>query len=64
MLLVLNFNSLKLIFADFKAVENALNFGLNNALLEGHVNRLKTIKRQMYGRANLALLKKKVLYQL
>jgi transposase len=29
--------------------------------LEGHVNRLKTIKRQMYGRANFDLLKIRVL---
>jgi hypothetical protein len=26
--------------------------------VEGHVNRIKTIKRQMYGRANLDLLRK------
>lgn len=29
--------------------------------VEGHVNRIKTIKRQMYGRANLDLLRKRVL---
>jgi transposase len=29
--------------------------------VEGHVNRIKTIKRQMYGRANLHLLRKRVL---
>jgi transposase len=51
------------IYADFKAVNNTLSFNLNNALLEGHVNRLKTIKRQMYGRANITLLRQKVLYQ-
>lgn len=51
------------IYADFKAVNNTLSFNLNNALLEGHVNRLKTIKRQMYGRADITLLRQKVLYQ-
>jgi hypothetical protein len=30
--------------------------------VEGHVNRLKTIKRQMYGRANFDLLRARVLY--
>ncbi|WP_256370851.1 transposase [Micromonospora sp. KC721] len=29
--------------------------------VEGQVNRIKTIKRQMYGRANLDLLRKRVL---
>ena len=33
----------------------------NNAPLEGHVNRLKMIKRQMYGRAGFHLLKARVL---
>jgi transposase len=30
-------------------------------LLEGHVNRLKLIKRSMYGRANFDLLRLRVL---
>ena len=30
--------------------------------LEGHVNRLKLIKRQMYGRAKLDLLRQRVLH--
>ena len=29
--------------------------------MEGHVNRIKMLKRQMYGRANLDLLRKRVL---
>jgi transposase len=29
--------------------------------VEGHVNRIKTIKRQMYGRANFDLLRRRVL---
>ena len=31
--------------------------------MEGHVNRLKFIKRMMYGRANFDLLRKRVLLQ-
>ena len=29
---------------------------------EGQINRLKTLKRQMYGRASFALLRQRVLY--
>jgi len=32
----------------------------SNGPVEGHVNRLKTIKRQMYGRAGFALLRPRV----
>ena len=34
-----------------------------NGLVEGHVNRLKFIKRMMYGRANFDMLRKRVLLQ-
>ena len=34
---------------------------LQNGPVEGHVNRIKSIKRQMYGRASFELLRKKVL---
>jgi len=34
----------------------------SNGPVEGQVNRLKTIKRQMYGRAGLALLRARVLH--
>lgn len=33
----------------------------SNGPLEGHINRLKVIKRQMYGRAGFELLKARVL---
>ena len=32
----------------------------SNGPVEGHVNRLKTIQRQMYGRAGFGLLKARV----
>jgi transposase len=48
---------------DIEAVKNCLLFKWSNGLLEGQINRLKVIKRQMYGRANFDLLSKKVLYQ-
>jgi transposase len=46
---------------DFDAVRNALSFEWSQGQVEGQVNRLKLIKRQMYGRANFDLLRKRVL---
>jgi transposase len=46
---------------DEKAVRAALATEWSNGQVEGHVNRLKTIKRQMYGRANFDLLRQRVL---
>jgi transposase len=46
---------------DTKAVEAALTLPWSNGPVEGQVNRLKVIKRQMYGRANFDLLRARVL---
>jgi transposase len=46
---------------DMKAVENAINMSWSNGAVEGHVNRIKSIKGQMYGRASFELLRKKVI---
>jgi transposase len=46
---------------EFPIVLAALQFSFSNGLTEGHVNRLKTIKRSMYGRANFDLLRRRVL---
>ncbi len=46
---------------DLAAVTNALSLPWSNGQTEGQVNRLKLIKRQMYGRANFDLLRKRVL---
>lgn len=35
----------------------------SNGITEGHVNRLKTIKRTAYGRASFTLLRQRVLAQ-
>lgn len=48
---------------DLTAVTNALSLPWSNGQTEGQVNRLKLIKRQMYGRANFDLLRKRVLAQ-
>jgi transposase len=46
---------------DRKAVEAALKYEWSNGRTEGSVNRLKLIKRQMYGRGKLDLLKARVM---
>jgi len=46
---------------DFAAVKAALTLEWSNGQVEGQVNRLKLIKRQMYGRANFDLLRLRVL---
>ncbi len=48
---------------DESAVRQAVSSQWSNGQTEGQVNRLKTIKRQMYGRANFDLLRARVLYQ-
>ena len=39
----------------------AISLPWSNGQVEGHVNRLKMLKRQMYGRAGFELLKSRVL---
>lgn len=48
---------------DRSAVEAALSVEYSNGQTEGQVNRLKLIKRQMYGRAGLDLLRRRVLHR-
>lgn len=48
--------------ADEAAVTAGLSQAWSNGPVEGQVNRLKTIKRQMYGRAGLLLLRARVLH--
>ncbi|WP_308937165.1 transposase [Clostridium sporogenes] len=46
---------------DIDAVKNDILYYYNNGLAEGVVNKLKLIKRTMYGRCNFNLLKNKIL---
>ena len=48
---------------DWEAVLNAASYPINNGVTEGNVNKIKQIKRDMYGRAGYELLRKKVIYQ-
>ncbi len=47
---------------DSAAVHAAFSRPENNGVTEGQVNRLKFLKRQMFGRAHLDLLRIKVLH--
>ena len=47
--------------SDLPAVRAAFRLSWSNGQTEGHVNRLKFLKRQMYGRASIELLRRRVL---
>lgn len=49
------------VLQDEEAVRAAIREPWSNGQVEGQVNRLKMLKRQMYGRANLDLLRRRVL---
>ncbi|MFC8957528.1 transposase [Streptomyces sp. NPDC057101] len=46
---------------DFAAVRNGMPLPHSSGAVEGNINRLKMLKRQMFGRASLDLLRKRVL---
>jgi transposase len=47
---------------DMQTVRNAIIYKYNNGLAEGSVNKLKVIKRIMYGRNKFEMLRQKVLF--
>jgi transposase len=50
------------LLADEAAVRAGLTLKWSQGQVEGHVNRVKVLKRQMYGRANFDLLRTRVLH--
>ena len=46
---------------DMDAVMNALTLPWRNGPVKGHINKLKLLKRQMYGRAEIELLRRRFL---
>jgi transposase len=46
---------------DLAAVKAGLTLSWSNGPVEGHINRLKLLKRQGYGRADVALLRQRVM---
>jgi transposase len=50
------------LWRDYRAIEAAMTLPWSNGQVEGQINRLKLIKRSMYGRANFDLLRLRVLH--
>lgn len=46
---------------DMDAVMNALTYPWSNGRVQGYINKLKLLKRQMYGRAGIELMKRRFL---
>ena len=46
---------------DYDAVKAGVTMSISNGPVEGHINRLKMLKRQMYGRAKIDLLERRFL---
>lgn len=51
------------VMKDFKAVRNTIRLNVTNGITEGYVNKLKAVKRLMYGRAGIELLKNKLVME-
>ena len=49
------------LFDEFEAVKNAVAMPWSSGQVEGQINKLKMIKRQMYGRTSFELLRKHLL---
>ena len=48
---------------DYQAVRNTIRLNITNGITEGFVNKLKAVKRTMYGRAGINLLKNKLVLE-
>jgi len=48
---------------DIEAVENAVTSDLSNEFIESINNKIKMVKRIMYGRCGIRLLKAKLIHQ-
>lgn len=48
---------------DLDAVTAGLTLPYSSGAVEGHVNRIKTLKRQMYGQASFSLIRAPILIQ-
>lgn len=50
----------KSFLTDYEAVKNTLTLSLSNGQVEGQINKLKIVRRQMYGSAGFELLRKRM----
>lgn len=48
---------------DIKAIKNCILYPVSNGIVEGFVNKIKEVKRVMFGRAGLELLKRKLILE-
>ena len=48
---------------DYNAVKNTIKYNVTNGITEGIGNKLKVVKRVIYRRAGLDLLKKKMIME-
>jgi transposase len=48
---------------ELQAILLSIHYKYSNGVIEGQINRLKTIKRMLYGRASFTLLRNRVLYR-
>lgn len=53
---------LRVIKKDIEAVKESFLYTFNTSIVEGQINRLKMLKRLMYGRGSIELLEKRVLF--
>jgi transposase len=53
--------SFRWLMRDLQAVRNAITEPWSNGRAEGQINKLKTLKRSMYGRASLELLRARLI---
>ena len=53
---------LRMLKEDKEAIKASFLYTFNTSIVEGQINRLKMIKRLMYGRASIKLLEKRVLF--
>ncbi|WP_458414887.1 ISL3 family transposase [Schinkia sp. CFF1] len=52
------------LYKDLQPILASIYYTYSNGVIEGQINRLKTIKRTLYGRSSFELLRKRVLYHM
>jgi len=57
-----NYANLLMVLSGTERLSKRLSLPISNGQTEGHVNRLKLLKRQMYGRARFDLLRLRVIH--
>lgn len=53
----------KVMLSDLAVVHNAILLKWSNGQVEGQINKMKTVKRQMYGKCSFDLLKRRLVME-